>query len=227
MRKIINSIPNTITSLNLFCGCLAIVYALNNDLIMAFYLMLGSAILDFFDGFAARMLNAYSPIGKELDSLADVVSFGVVPAMIMYMSGMGAFAFVIAIFSALRLAKFNIDTRQQTTFIGLPTPANALFFCSIGFLVQSYPDSSVVDIIFTNEYFQYITAVVFSLLLVSEIPMFSLKFKSYSFAKNAKVYIFLLLSICGLIAFKFFAVPFIIVTYVLFSVLEYIINKKK
>ncbi len=227
MRKIINSIPNSITSLNLLCGCLAIVYAINNDLVMAFYLMIGSAIFDFFDGFAARLLKAYSPMGKELDSLADVVSFGVLPAMTMYTLGMGPIAFVIAIFSALRLAKFNIDTRQQDSFIGLPTPANALFFCSIGYLIQTQPESQIVSILFTNEYFQYITAIAFSLLLVAEIPMFSLKFKNYSFAKNAKVYIFLLLSVMALIILKVVAIPLIIATYILFSIGELIKNKTK
>lgn len=224
MRKVIKSIPNAITCLNLFFGCMAIVSALNGDLVTAFYLMICAAIFDFLDGFAARILNAYSPMGKELDSLADMVSFGVVPSFIVYSMGCEQFAFVIAVFSGLRLAKFNIDTRQTTQFIGLPTPANALFFGSIGYIVQTKTNTPIAEF-FTNDYFIYPVTVIFSLLLVSEIPMFSFKFKSYSFAKNAKVYIFLILSIIAIIMFKVTAIPFIVAGYVLLSITEFTFNK--
>ncbi len=224
MNFIVKSIPNTITSLNLFSGCMAAVAALNGDLISAFFFMLASAIFDFFDGFAARLLKAYSPIGKELDSLADCVSFGFVPACVVYTLGLEQFGFLIAIFSALRLAKFNIDERQTTQFIGLPTPANALFFCSIGYIVMAYAHTHLA-VFFQNETFLMIANVVFSLLLVSEIPMFSLKFKSYKLKDNLVVYSFLVLSIIALALFQIKSIPFIILAYVLLSVFQLICSK--
>ena len=135
-------IPNTITSLNLLSGCFGVVYAFDGNLIFAGYAILVAAFLDFFDGMAARLLNAHSPIGKELDSLADMVSFGFLPSVIIYqliaqssgiyneMPAVKYIAFLIAIFSALRLAKFNVDTRQTENFIGLPTPSCALVIMS-------------------------------------------------------------------------------------------------
>ena len=182
-------IPNTLTCLNLFSGCLSVVMAFNHDYRAAFGFILLSALFDFFDGLAARALNAHSPIGKDLDSLADDVSFGVAPASILFCllvqiaeangwSGARALlpyvAFVIAVFSALRLAKFNNDTRQTTSFIGLPVPANALFWASYVLMLQDHPQllqQGALPVVLLSA----ALALLFSWLLVSEIPMFSLK----------------------------------------------------
>lgn len=223
MNIIIKSIPNTITICNLMAGCMGLVFAFNGDLVNAFYCMLASLLFDFCDGFAARLLKAYSPMGKELDSLADMVSFGVLPSLIVYYLGMGYFAFVIAAFSALRLAKFNIDTRQSEQFIGLATPANAIFFGAIGYVSQLYPESLLS--LAMQDWVLVIFAVVLSLLLVSEIPMFSLKFKSYAFTKNKLVYSFVLFSLIALVLFGVMSIPFIVVAYIVVSVIQLLINK--
>ena len=137
--RLIKNIPNTITSMNLLCGALGVIFALRGSLDIAFYLMLASAVCDFFDGFAARMLKAYSNIGKELDSLADLISFGLLPSMMLYrrlieggVTGFVAYIpLIIVVFSALRLAKFNVDERQTENFLGLPTPASAMWCGSL------------------------------------------------------------------------------------------------
>lgn len=223
MNILTKSIPNTITILNLLAGCYAVVAALSGDLVTAFYCMVASLVFDFCDGFAARLLKAYSPMGKELDSLADMVSFGVVPSCIVFTLGVEWLGFIIAAFSALRLAKFNIDTRQTEQFIGLATPANAIFFGAIGYISQTEPDSLFMCMM--NEKVILGCAVVLSLLLVSEIPMFSLKFKSYAFSKNKLVYSFVLLSLLSLIFFHVTAIPFIVATYILVSVIQKLIKK--
>ena len=183
-RKIVHQVPNVITGMNLFAGSVSIVYAFNNQLEMAFYLILLAAVFDFFDGFVARLLNAQSEFGKELDSLADVISFGLAPAVIMFQffqSNMEVFgfeaypflpyiSFIIPVFSAFRLAKFNLDTRQSESFLGLPTPANALFIGSYVFLPNFFN-------IAHHPLFLTVLIIVMSLLLVSELPMFSLKIK--------------------------------------------------
>lgn len=223
MNIITKSIPNTITILNLLSGCYAVVAALNGDLVTAFYCMVASLFFDFCDGFAARLLKAYSPMGKELDSLADMVSFGLVPSCVVYTLGLEWLGFIIAAFSALRLAKFNIDTRQTDQFIGLATPANAIFFGAIGYIAQTEPASLFMSIM--NEKVIFGFAVVLSLLLVSEIPMFALKFKSYAFSKNKFIYSFLLLSLISLIIFQVTAIPFIVVAYILVSVIQKLVKK--
>lgn len=217
MRRIVSMIPNTITSLNLLCGCIAIFHAFAGDLTVAFWLVIVAAIFDFLDGFAARILKAYSEIGKQLDSLADMVSFGVAPAAVVYAMGAGHIAFFIAVFSALRLAKFNVDTRQSTEFIGLPTPANSLFFVSIGYVVMNDPSCGMAAI-YCNLAFLYSAVAVFSILMISEIRMFSLKFKSYKLKDNLLVYGFLTISLIALICFNIAAIPFIICLYVVLSI---------
>jgi CDP-diacylglycerol--serine O-phosphatidyltransferase len=139
-------IPNILTLSNLFAGCIGLVFAFDGNLIYASYAIWIAAIFDFFDGFSARMLNVSSPIGKELDSLADMVTFGVLPSMILYqmieshpIPNLGYGAFILALFSALRLAKFNVDTRQSTTFIGMPTPAAAFFVSGLPFWMEQFP----------------------------------------------------------------------------------------
>lgn len=223
MNIVTKSIPNTITILNLLSGCVGVVAALNGDLVTAFHCLIASLVFDFCDGFAARLLKAYSPMGKELDSLADMVSFGVMPACITYALGLEWFGFVIAVFSALRLAKFNVDTRQTEEFIGLATPANAIFFGAIGYLTQMDGGSYLMTLLDGNVL--CVLVVLFSILLVSEIPMFSLKFKSYSFSKNKMVYLFLLFSLVSLVIFKVYAILFIVVAYILLSIIKLLIKK--
>lgn len=191
-------IPNTITCCNLVSGCIAIVFALYGNPTMALMWIIIGAVFDFFDGMSARLLGVSSPIGKELDSLADVVTFGVAPSCIIfnYLSGchihmvfLPFLAFVIAAFSALRLAKFNLDERQTTSFIGLPTPANALFW---GSLIVSIDELSgdyacavwiLVAMVFVSSY-----------LLVAELPLFALKFKHWGWKGNEVKYIFVITS---------------------------------
>ena len=184
--KIIKHIPNTITSMNLLCGVLGVIFTFQGALDLAFYLMILAAVFDFLDGFAARMLNAYSPMGKELDSLADLISFGLLPALMIHRrlveGGMTGFwiyvPVIICIFSALRLAKFNVDDRQSENFLGLPTPACAMWCGSLIYAA----DRGVMTVagLLSERYIMIIAPVVLALLLVSEIPMFSMKFKKGS-----------------------------------------------
>jgi len=198
-------IPNTLTCLNLFSGCIASVMAFEANYNLALTFIVISAVFDFFDGMCARLFHAPSPIGKELDSLADDVSFGVAPSIIVFsllreasypvwLSGIQDyipyFAFIISIFSALRLAKFNIDERQTSIFIGLPTPANALFWAAVA---TKYHDPIQQGGIWLAALL--ILVLVFSLLMVAEFPMFALKLKSFSWGENKIRYIFLVVSI--------------------------------
>ena len=235
-------IPNTLTLINLFLGCLSIVSAFEGNLILAGYLILIAAVFDFLDGFAARLLKAYSPIGKDLDSLSDLVSFGVAPSVIVFHLLKEALAlapeqgfidgnvilaipFLIAVFSSLRLATFNVDTKQTTSFIGLPTPANAIFIVGLVFgLSSSYKAwfepllSSPVAII--------AMVLVLSALLVLPIPMFSLKIKRSSFRDTWKQQILLLTGILAILLFKQAAISPIIVLYVLLSVVSCLFKSK-
>ncbi|GEO03826.1 CDP-diacylglycerol--serine O-phosphatidyltransferase [Adhaeribacter aerolatus] len=225
-------IPNFITCLNLFTGCVALYIAFQGNLVFAAYLVGIAAVFDFLDGLIARLLHAYSEIGKQLDSLADMVSFGVLPGIIMFQlmrkSAMANpntslyeaelfpfLAFIMIIFSALRLAKFNIDTRQTTLFIGLPTPANTLFVASLPLILAS--DQFNLGQYFMNQYVLLGLTLFLSYLLVAEIPLFALKFKNLAWKDNATRFIFLLIAIPLLFLLKFAAVPVIIVLYVLLS----------
>ena len=217
-------IPNAITCANLFSGCIGIVYAFNGALETAAYFVLLSGIFDFFDGFAARLLHVKSDIGKELDSLADVISFGFLPGVVMFQllsqsdfssPYLPYFGFVITAFSALRLAKFNIDTRQTEDFIGLNTPMNTLFIVSLPFIQKDYPE------IIGSAPLLVGLIVLVSWLLVSEIKIFSLKFSSTSWAQNKIKYIFLILSVLLVAVLKFAAVPLILVLYIGLSVLHF------
>ena len=174
-------IPDSITSMNLLCGVMGVIFTLRGRPDTGFLLMLAGAVFDFFDGFAARMLKASSGIGKELDSLADVVSFGVLPSLMLYQVGgtdivfLKYFPIVLAAFSALRLAKFNLDERQHESFIGLPTPAAAMVCGSLAYYVHVAPESFLAGWC-SGPVFLPVLALVLSLLLVSEVPMFSMKF---------------------------------------------------
>ena len=239
-------IPNTITCLNLLFGCFSIVYALKGNLIFASYFVGVAAIFDFLDGLAARILKTYSAIGKELDSLADVVSFGVAPGIIVFQllkfsndlpvliivgktNIIPFIAFLIPILSAVRLAKFNLDTRQTESFIGLPVPANALFFASFPLIIRQFQEMCscmhiYVDF-FTNAYLYIGLTVVFSLLLVSHIPLFSLKIKNFRLKDNAYQYILLICSLALFIIFKFTAIPIIIILYIVLSIIQNTLKK--
>jgi len=218
-------IPNFITSLNLFAGCIAIYYGFRGNYELVFLFVLMAAVFDFADGLAARLLHAYSPMGKELDSLADVVSFGVAPGVLVLsmltqsqLPYWVAFAgFIIPVFSALRLAKFNIDERQTSSFIGLPTPANALFWVGLGY--------SFSDVLIANSWYVLAFTVIISGLLVSELPMFSLKFKSLKWKDNQIQYIFLIVSIVLIAVFEIKALAIIIAWYILFSVILYFMKQ--
>lgn len=227
------SIPNAITCLNLFTGCVAIYIAFQGNLEFAAYLVFVAAIFDFLDGMVARLLNAYSEIGKQLDSLADMVSFGVLPGVIMFklmqqsanadpttsiyeVELLPFSAFIIIIFSALRLAKFNIDTRQTTSFIGVPTPANTLFIAALPLIIGN--DQFNLSGYILNYYGLLVLSLILSYLLIAEIPLFALKFKNLSWKDNAVRFIFLLISIALLFILKFAAIPIIIILYVLLSV---------
>ena len=201
-----NSIPNTVTCLNLFSGCIACVMAFEANYELALLFIALSSIFDFFDGLLARMLNAHSIIGKDLDSLADDVSFGVAPSLLVFsflkepgliypdfLAGLRDYipylAFLISIFSALRLANFNVDERQTSSFIGLPVPANALYW---GALIVGGKDFLLAH---CNVIYLIIMVMLFSWLLVAEIPMFSLKFKNLSWKDNKVSFIFLIICI--------------------------------
>ena len=220
-------IPNAITCLNLFSGCLGIVFAFEGELEWASYSILVAAFFDFLDGMLARVLNAYSDIGKDLDSLADVVSFGVLPSIIIYhlflesssnSEWLKYSAFFIAIFSALRLAKFNNDIRQSENFIGFPTPANAMLIASLPFIAAG---GNIVSSFLQNPVFLAVFSLGMGLLLISEIHLMSLKFSGFDFKKNLHRYILVFSSLILLLIFKFAAVPLIMVAYFTISLIQF------
>ncbi|MHB9054899.1 MAG: CDP-diacylglycerol--serine O-phosphatidyltransferase [Paludibacteraceae bacterium] len=220
----IKNLPNTITCLNLFSGCAGVWFAFNGNYIGATVAILLSALFDFLDGFVARLVHAYSEIGKELDSLADIVSFGLVPgAMIFsmlsadYLHNYTFLAFLIPVFSALRLAKFNIDERQTTSFIGLPTPANAIFWGGMAVSFSGWFSQNHIALL--------VLTFVFAYLLVSELPMFSLKFKNLSWHNNKLQFIFLGGCILLMIFLQVDSIAPIIVWYIILSVIQILTNK--
>ncbi len=219
-------IPNTITCCNLIAGCIATYYAFQSDYQLALLFIVIGAVFDFFDGMVARLLHVSSPIGKELDSLADDITFGFAPSAIVF-SFLSSFhihllfvpflAFLIAAFSALRLAKFNLDERQTLGFIGLPTPANALFW---GSLIVSLNCQSWFEPYQLPEYWLYVVLVLIPVscyLLVSEIPMFALKFKTWGWKGNEVKYVFLLTCIPLLLLLGVSGLAAIIAWYVILS----------
>lgn len=230
-------IPNTITCCNLISGCIAISFALAVNHKMALFWIIMGAVFDFFDGMIARLLKVSSPIGKELDSLADVVTFGVAPSAILFselytlqypgfMQGLEKIfpycAFLIAAFSALRLAKFNLDERQSTSFIGLPTPANALFWGSFIIGGHTFVESTrwAIPLLL-------IMICVSCYLLIAEFPMFALKFKKWTWKGNKIKYIFILTCIPMLLFLGYSAFSAIIAWYVVLSAIVLLTNKVK
>jgi len=213
--------------MSLVSGCIATVVALQGNLLWAAIWIIIAAVFDFMDGFAARLLKAYSPMGKELDSLSDMVSFGVAPGMIVFwmlsqaslsLGEIGRYipylAFVIPAFSGLRLAKFNIDERQTTSFIGMPVPANALFWASAGYSLAPLAQANPVLFIVVT----LAVALASSLLLVSEIPMFSLKVKSVAWKGNERRYILVGCAVLFVAIFGMLGIAGTILLYVLLSI---------
>ncbi|APY09984.1 phosphatidylserine synthase [Seonamhaeicola sp. S2-3] len=244
-------IPNALTLLNLFCGSIAVVFAVNNHFVTAAFLVFLGIFFDFFDGFAARKLKVESDIGLQLDSLADVVTSGLVPGIIMFkllgltqtgwfdahqngfetslfeLTGGGFLPFIgllITLASAYRLAKFNVDTEQQTFFKGLPTPANTLLIVSLP-LILEYQNNDVINAIILNKWFLIAMTILSCWLLNSGIKLFALKFKSWSFKANATRYIFIILCAVLLIVLWFAAIPLIILLYIIMSVLDNLTTK--
>jgi len=240
-------IPNFLTSLNVLCGSIAVVFILKGLLTTAVILILLAAIFDFLDGMTARLLKAYSPIGKELDSLADMISFGLAPGLIMYklletslfkenvlpdlqsnptLSEtviLGA-AFLIPIFSALRLAKFNVDERQTSSFIGLPTPANALFIASLALIQEHGTIPGIDQLLLSTPVLLFITFL-FSFLLVAEIPMFSLKFKNLSWKNNQVQYIFIICSVLLIATLQLYGISTIVLLFIGISIVSELMKK--
>ena len=227
MNAIVKNIPNSITCLNLLSGCFACIFAFQGQYDWVALCIGLSALFDFLDGMAARLLHAYSPLGKELDSLADLISFGLAPGLMVmhlmaynstfhgmaeYQSWWALSALLIPVFSALRLAKFNIDTRQTTSFIGLPVPANALFWIGICQAVLRM-ESPVCG------YAIVALVIIFSLLLVSEIPMFSLKFKNLKWKENYLRYLIIAVAAIGLISLGLAGLAATIGLYIVLSLL--------
>ena len=239
----IKQIPNIITSLNLLCGCVAVLFAVSGDLISASFFVFFGIFFDFFDGFAARLLNAHSDVGLEFDSLADMITSGLAPAIVMvqlfnesyfgkslnlaetfsadgWNMGMTNYlpliGLLIAVASGYRLAKFNVDIRQTTSFIGLPTPANALLILSLPLILHFQPSDWIKEIIL-NEWFLIGLTLVSSMLLNAELPLFGLKFKTWDLKSNAIRYLFLVVCALLLILLKFIAIPLIILIYILLS----------
>lgn len=257
------NIPNAITCANLLCGCLALTRAFEGDLTATAVFVGAALVLDFLDGFTARLLKVSSAIGKDLDSLADMVTFGVVPGVVMYLMifqnlpWTGAeeliledqeleagfrqvmtrdlktfpwlpyLGFVIPLFSCIRLAKFNNDTRQSDSFIGVPTPANTMLICSLPLIAQFQPEWDLVNRLIANPWFLAGLSCLMAGLLVAELPLFALKFKSFSWAANKQVYSFLAVSLLLLLGLRFLAVPLIILLYIFISIVNNIFLKKK
>lgn len=225
-----NFTPNALTSLNLAFGCFAIIEIFEGRLEYVLYYTLLSGLVDFFDGFSARLLKSTSNIGKDLDSLADMVSFGVVPALVMYqllqMSAPNTpwkyLAILIAVMSGLRLAKFNNDERQSDRFFGLPTPANAFLIISLAHLAS---EGLWVNIV--NNWMVLVGVTLgTSALLVADIPMLAFKFKQFGWKGNEAKYAFLLVSLIMAILFQLVALPLIIVMYIVGSVLAHFLAPK-
>jgi len=241
-------IPNAVTLLNLFSGCIALIFAVHGNFVVAAIFVFLGIFFDFFDGFLARKLNVQSPLGIQLDSLADLVTSGVVPGIIMFklisltvdapdfasyneswnsimhwkgfkLSVLPLIGLLIPLASAYRLAKFNLDEDQQTYFKGLPVPANTLLILSLP-LILEYQNNDLMNSIIVNKWFLIALTLLSCYLLNSNIKLFALKFKEWSFKANATRYIFLILSIVLLVVLHFAAIPVIIVLYIILSLLD-------
>ena len=238
-------IPNILTLGNLFCGTVATIYAVQGNFEIAGILVVLGIFFDFFDGFAARILNVFGELGKQLDSLADMVTSGVVPGIIMFkllatspnldtlenatidanwvnfnFAPIQLFGLLLTLGACCRLAKFNIDTRQSESFIGLPTPAMSLFIISLP-LIQEYSTIESIQNLISSHYFLILVTVALTYLMNAELPLFSLKFKEYSIKNNFIKYLFLLISLVMLLTLQFVSIPLIIAFYVCLSVVSH------
>lgn len=238
-------IPNFITLLNLFSGSIAVIFAVQGNLIMAAVFVALGIFFDFFDGLAARALDVKSEVGLQLDSLADVVTSGVVPGIVMFQllrralggakgftggweagtswlewnfNSLALIGLFVTLASGFRLAKFNVDERQTDSFIGLPTPANALLILSLPLILTYQPGSFITPLVL-NEWFLIGLSLLSCYMLNAEIPLFALKFSDWSFQNNKLRYSFLLLCLVLIVIFHFIAIPLIILSYVLLSVI--------
>ena len=241
----IKHIPNAITSLNLLCGGVAILFTVSGDLIIAAVFVFLGIFFDFFDGLAARILNAQSDVGVQFDSLADVVTCGVVPSLVMvqllqvsfygeirpltdifsaraWQTGVENYypliGLLILVASAYRLAKFNVDTRQTTSFIGLPTPANALLILSLPMIFEFQYTETIRDVIF-NKWFLIALTILSAILLNAEVHLFAFKFKTWGLKENKQRYFFLAICIVLIVLLKFLALPLLVLLYVLLSLI--------
>jgi len=250
LMNIKRHIPNLLTLGNLLCGTMATIAAVNSDYLTAASLVVLGIVFDFFDGFAARILKVSGELGKQLDSLADMVTSGVVPGIIMYklmiennktflgdmvsknqaaefvmydlLAGLGL---ILTLAACYRLGKFNIDTRQSDSFIGLPTPAMSLFVIALP-LIPAYSDNLFFIELVQNNYFLIGVTVVLSYLMNAEIPLFSLKFKTFGVKENVLKYVFLVLSVVVLLTLEVIAIPTIIILYVALSIGSNLSSKK-
>ena len=247
ISKIFFWVPNAITSMNLVCGSLSVFFAVDGQLGWASVFIFAAAVFDFFDGFSARLLKAYSEIGKELDSLADLVSFGLAPAAIVFtMLELTLFgrnqpiqeieahwsqwlvlftSLLIPVAGAFRLAKFNTDDRQSEQFLGMPIPANAIFFASLGLILELGTKQNIVPVIL-NKYTILSSIFICSFLMVSELPMFNLKFKNLRLKENALRFLFLGVTLLLIVALQIYALPLIIIWYVLLSAISHLAGIK-
>ena len=241
-------IPNIVTLLNLFSGCIGVIFAVHGNFVVAAIFVFLGIFFDFFDGLLARKLNVQSPLGIQLDSLADLVTSGVVPGIIMFklisitvdapnystysdswnsifhwqgfkLSVLPLIGLLIPLASAYRLARFNLDEDQQTYFKGLPVPANTLLILSLP-LILEYQNSDVMNSIIINKWFLIALTLLSCYLLNSKIKLFALKFKDWSFKNNAVRYIFLIISIVALVILQFAAIPIIVLLYIILSLLD-------
>lgn len=235
--KIKKHIPNLITLGNLFCGTIATIYAVQANFVLAGVFVILGIVFDFFDGFAARLFNVSGELGKQLDSLADMVTSGVVPGIIMLKLiqvntfntpnsffdnstlGISLVGLILTLGACYRLAKFNIDTRQSDSFIGLPTPAMSLFVISLP-LIQEYSNIEFALNLITNNYFLVTITILLTYLMNAQLPLFSLKFKDYSVKNNLIKYVFLIASLLMIIFLQYISIPLIIIVYVVLSVIS-------
>lgn len=239
-------IPNAITLLNLLSGLIALVYAFDDNIHMAFLWVCIGIFFDYWDGFVARILNVKSEMGLQLDSLADMVTSGVVPGLVVYkmlaniqenqdiynltpetyyMGVVPYLGFIITLGAAYRLAKFNIDTRQTDSFIGLPTPGNALFILSIPMIIATTSSETVISVL-SNPYLLVVISILSAIIMNAELPLFSLKVKPNNLGAYKLQIGFVILSIILLAVLQYLAIPVIIIVYILLSIIKNITTKQ-
>jgi CDP-diacylglycerol---serine O-phosphatidyltransferase len=247
MRRVLSMIPNAITSMNLIAGSMAVIFAIDGHLIWAGIFICFAAVFDFLDGLAARLLHAYSELGKELDSLADMVSFGLAPAAILFtllefsLFGQNQPIYAISaqwhqwlvlflpllmpVFSALRLARYNVVQSGEAYFKGLPTPSNGIFWASMGLMLEMPEYQSLFQQIYSTKILLLLGAFTSGMLIIS-LPMFSLKFKNFRFDENWYRYLFLFISLLLLIFLHVYGIALIIFSYIVLNIIFYLAGIK-